>query len=125
MVGNREPVCAGCGSKFTAKRTGRKREYCSNRCRDEHRRQLNFSFYGKTGHREAKPQNAKNPQTVSKNCEAVFAGRASPDQALRHRIIEIEIINAHSWTPGISADGVVFEQAILRKSARVGKGIAP
>ena len=43
---SRRRRCATCGAEFFAKRTGRKRKYCSNSCRDTHRRQLNFQFFG-------------------------------------------------------------------------------
>ena len=64
-------LCQTCGEKLPAtKRSGRHRLFCSDRCRDVRRRNLNFDFYGSTAQGQAKPRNAKNPPTISKNCKA-------------------------------------------------------
>jgi hypothetical protein len=120
---SRAKHCLTCGSTIVAKHTGRKRKYCSAKCRDAHRRQLNFEVSGTARYpTQAKPRNAENPPTVSKNCEVDFAGRASPD--LWRRILEIEVIAPHGWSLIVSSDGVKSEQTFLRPPALVEKGLA-
>lgn len=117
---SRRRRCATCGAEFFAKRTGRKRKYCSNSCRDTHRRQLNFQFFGSARYPcQAKPQNAKNSATVSKNCDAGSAGRGSVDKALWHRVIDVEIIEQNRWQEVVSRDGVVCQVAQLGRSPLV------
>ena len=113
-------TCAECGAVFVARRTGRKRRFCSNQCRDAHRRQLNFEVSGTARYpTQAKPRNAENPPTVSKDCEPVFAGRGSGICGSR-TVIEAEIGAAHVWTETASSSGVVSLVAQLRPPALVG-----
>ncbi len=108
-------TCRNCGAKIKASRTGRKREFCSERCRDTHRRQSNFEFCGSTRYpTQAKPRNAKNTTAISNGCKADFAGRGSAINGLRRRIIDVEVIAPHEWTEVTSADGVVSYVAILQ-----------
>jgi hypothetical protein len=82
-------LCQTCGEKLPAtKRSGRHRLFCSDRCRDVRRRNLNFDFYGSTAQGQAKPRNAKNPPTISKNCKADSAGRGR--SVSWQRIVEID-----------------------------------
>ena len=48
-------VRRNCGGQIKSKRLGRKRQYCSDRCRDEARRQIEFDFA------EEKPPNGIAP----------------------------------------------------------------
>lgn len=116
----RNQDCAICGHVITAKRSGRKRKYCSNRCRDTHRRQLNFAFFDATRYPpQGKPRNAANPSTISENCKAENRDRGSA--VSWRRIVQIEVIEPFHWTPIKSTDGVQAYQTTLRRSALVEK----
>ena len=116
----RNQDCAICGHVITAKRSGFKQKYCSNRCRDTHRRQLNFAFFDATRYPpQGKPRNATNPSTISKYYKAENRDRGSA--VSWRRIVQIEVIEPHTWTPITSTDGVTSQQATLRRSALVGK----
>lgn len=113
----RQAVCAECGEAFATKRNGRKRQFCSTRCRDAHRRQLNFEVFGSTRYRsQAKPRNAKNPPAVSMTCGADFADRGSGICGPRS-VIEAEIGAALTWVETVSGGGVVSLAAQLHRPA--------
>ena len=106
--------CPVCGRSILAKRAGRKREYCSDKCRDAHRRRVNFQFCGHARYpHSAEPRNAKNSPVISNGCKADFAGRASVNKALRHRIIQVEILEVRTWREVVSSDGVQSRVAFL------------
>jgi hypothetical protein len=116
----RSSSCDECGKPTEQKKKGRKRAFCSDRCRDLSRRNRNFAVSGSVrGHSLQYPQNTENSCDKSIACKVGVGGRGSVDKALWSRIIETEIIVAHEWTPTTSADGVVSEQAILRRPALV------
>ena len=55
-------ICRNCGAKIKTRRLGRKRRYCSDRCRVEAGRQLNFPFSNVSGENEKPCADAlKNP----------------------------------------------------------------
>jgi hypothetical protein len=117
-------VC-GCGTVIVAKRTGRKREYCSEKCRDAHRRQLNFDFFASTAHGQGKPRNSKNSADGSEVSSGQNGGRGSVINGLRKKIIDIEVIDPHSWIETVSSDGVVSFVTMLRPRALRNSGGAP
>ena len=111
-------VCASCGRALEARHAGRKRRYCSDRCRDANCRQLNFEFCGTTRYPcQAKPRNAKNSQDTSSTSQADFAGRGCADKRLWCSIIETEIFSGRDWREVISSDGVRSEVTTLRPRA--------
>jgi hypothetical protein len=120
-------TCQRCGKPLAAKRTGRKPRYCSARCRDAHRRQLNFDFCATTRAaitgafknparypHQAKPRNAKNSPAISSGCRANLAGRGSVDKALWRSIVEREVFAGRDWREVTSSDGVKSEVTMLR-----------
>jgi hypothetical protein len=111
-------VCAICGRRLVAKHTGRKRHYCSNRCRDRARQDRHYAFCGIVVTRgSGLPRNAGNPHTTSKTYKPDLAGRGSVSDALWHSIVETEIVAAHRWAPTVSTDGVVSQVAQLQPRA--------
>jgi hypothetical protein len=111
-------ACASCGKRIAPKRTGRKRKFCCDSCRDDNRRQLNFAFSGATRYPcQAKPRNASNPSTNSTACKPENGGRGSAINGLWQRVIQVEIVDAHTWREEVSADGVVSQVAQLQPRA--------
>jgi hypothetical protein len=128
------PACAVCGRTFSTKHTGRKPQFCSNRCRDTNRRQLNFDFCHETKIKpagalkklgrypyQANPRNASNSSTISNPCKAKNGGRGSPINGFWRRIVEVEVIGAREWREVVSTDGVVSWVAYLKPRALVDK----
>lgn len=102
-----QAVCAHCGRALKAKHTGRKRRFCSDRCRDQARKCRKSAFRGTVlGIGSRRPRNAENQPTVSKNCKGDFAGRASVDAQLWRAIVEAEIFAGRAWDEAVSRDGV-------------------
>ena len=111
-------ACQNCGKLAAAKHTGRKPRYCSDRCRDAHRRHRNFEVCGTTRYPcQAKPRNAENSRDTSGTSQADFGGRGSVDKRLWWHIVTIEVINGHHWSPSVSSDGVASEVTMLRPRA--------
>lgn len=114
-------ICAACGRNIIARHTGRKRRFCSDRCRDQARRTRFVARLDKKGVQRFKkggryphsgvPRNAGNPSTISNGCKADLAGRGSAISGLWRRIVEVEIIEARTWQSSISRDGVKSEIA--------------
>lgn len=119
-------VCVSCGRALEARHTGRKRRYCSDRCRDAQRRQLNFEFCGTTRYPcQAKPRNAENSRDTSGTSQADFAGRGSAvTKRLWRSIIELEVYAGRTWSEVVSTDGVLCQVATrvrpIQKSSRKG-----
>lgn len=125
--------CRNCGAKIKTRRRGRKARYCSDRCRVDANRQLNFPFANVSGENEnpaagalKKParyphsrllRNAKNFLAISNGCKHDFAGRGSAVNGLLRSIIDVEVIAPHAWIEVTSTDGVVSFVAILRPRA--------
>jgi hypothetical protein len=116
-------VCAHCGRALRAKHTGRKRQFCSDRCRTENRRRGEMAVQALKKqpryHPSGVSRNATNPSTVSKNYRADFAGRASVEAPLWRAIVEAEIFAGHAWDELTSRDGVRSLVARLNRSALV------
>ena len=111
-------ACQNCGKPVAAKHTGRKPRYCSDRCRDAHRRQLNFDFCGATRYPcQAKPRNAENSHANSNGCRGALAGRGSVGKALWRSIVELEVYAGRDWSEAVSSDGVAYRVATLRPRA--------
>lgn len=111
-------TCASCGCAFKAKHTGRKRHYCSDRCRDRARKSRKSAFRGTVlGVGSRWPRNAGNTSIISMNCGPDFADRPPVDPRLWHAIVEIEIIAGHDWHEAVSAHGVKSFVAVLRPRA--------
>jgi hypothetical protein len=119
-------TCADCGCTIVLKHTGRKPQYCSARCRDAHRRQLNFDFCGTTRAAvtkparypcQAKPRNTKNSPAISSVCKPSLAGRASIGKALWRNIVEVEVFAGRDRREVTSSDGVKSEVTMLRPRA--------
>jgi endogenous inhibitor of DNA gyrase (YacG/DUF329 family) len=102
--------CPICGNAITTKRAGRKRRFCSHRCRDEAWRNRNFQ---KTAHTKQSRRNAINSPTQSIICDGQKRGRASVDAALWRQILDIEVIGGRDWLPVVSSDGVASQMALL------------
>ena len=111
-------VCANCGNALKAKHTGRKRRFCSDRCRDRARQERVQTFRGTTlGVGSAVPRNAENSFDISRNCRRDFGGRASVDAPLWRAIVELEVFAGRTWHEAISRDGVRSVVAVLRPRA--------
>jgi hypothetical protein len=108
-IGQVRRPCAVCGKPFIARHTGRKRLFCSSRCRTEARRQRSFVS---PGYPSAKTtRNAENSSANSTACKAQNSDRGSRfsvpldllggryqwpsasrlDPELRRRILAIEL----------------------------------
>jgi hypothetical protein len=133
----RAKACQTCGQPIIAARTGRRRRFCSERCRDAHRRQLNFEFFGRTVNWQGKTRNAKKPveqlknggcyscgpkprnsntsAVISNNCEAIFSCRGSAINGLAPR----NILGGHRWEFAAPVD-----RKILGKIVRAEIGAA-
>lgn len=111
-------TCANCGRVPVAKHTGRKRHYCSDRCRDRARKSRRSAFRGTVlvGN-SRQPRNAGNSGTISKTCKPVLGGRASVNPQLWHAIVELEVFAGRAWREVTSRDGVRSEVAVLRPRA--------
>jgi hypothetical protein len=96
--------CCNCGAVIVAKRTGRKRLFCSNRCRSEARRARRFVAPGY--YPSGATRNAENSLAKSSGCKGNFGDRASVDPGLWRLIVEVEIFAGLAWRPAISQDGV-------------------
>jgi hypothetical protein len=119
----RRPVvatCLSCGEKLPAHaRTGRPRNYCSNRCRGKTRRDKKAVQRLKNDSGPGTPdtpQNSENSLAVSASCGSKNRGRGSAN-GLWLRVIPTEVIDAHDWTEAVSSDGVVSYIAVLRARA--------
>ena len=111
-------TCASCGRVLIAKHTGRKRHYCSDRCRDRARQDRAYAFRGTAiGAGSRVPRNAGNSSNISKNCGQDFGGRASVDPQLWRAIVELEIFAGRDWRELVSSDGVRCEVTALRPRA--------
>ena len=97
--------CAVCGAALHPKRASRRQRFCSDRCRDEHRRTRNFAKKGRTRY-----PNSGGTTIKRKSREKSSAWRSETVGRLPaiswSEIIEIEVIEAHDWEPVISSDGV-------------------
>jgi hypothetical protein len=71
----RQCACAVCGKSFIPRYAGRKRLFCSSRCRSEARRRRHFVSPGYPS--SAVTQNAGNSSTNSAACKGENRGRAS------------------------------------------------
>jgi hypothetical protein len=95
--------CPICGEPFTRNTSGRRKRFCSDRCRDEARRARNFSVLGRC---RGEPRNrAKSPCGT---CTFFIEnrGRASHGIVGPRYVIEVEIERAHSWTVELSGYAV-------------------
>ena len=112
-------TCASCGRVLVAKHIGRKRRYCSDRCRDRARQGRAYAFRGTTiGAGSRLPRNVGNLPSISRNCGPDFAGRGSADwRLLWHQIVETEIFAGRDWREVTSRDGVRSLVAVLRQRA--------
>lgn len=118
-------VCVSCGRALAARHTGRKRRYCSDRCRDAQRRQLNFEFCGTTRYPcQAKPRNAENSRDTSGTSQPGFAGQGCANKRLWRSIVELEVYAGRNWSDVVSTDGVLCQVATrvrpIQKSSRKG-----
>src|SRR5262245_37024754 len=102
--------CRNCDVAIINKHSGRKRHYCSDRCRKEDNRQLCHETKIKPAGALKKgaryphsgvSRNAEKNSAVSKTCKADFAGRASANGLWQH-IVQTEIIDAHQWHETVS-----------------------
>ena len=93
--------CRTCGKEFRANLTGRRKTYCSDRCRLEAHRTNKISFLGHGGGLQRNDE--KNPCTTGTFLTG-FAGRGSGIEGPRH-VIEAEI-GGRNWIQILSADGV-------------------
>jgi hypothetical protein len=105
----RKLTCAICGAGLDHKRVGRIRKFCSDRCRDEARRDRDFvgSFGSPPTEVARTHETAENTPTNSMACKGEKRDRASPldllghgfrwsgataiDPELRRRIVETEL----------------------------------
>ena len=112
--------CVVCGAPLHPKRASRRQRFCSDRCRDEHRRMRNFEKKGTTRYpHSGGPQPSEKEEEKSNACRSETVGRPPPIK--RSEIIEIEVIEAHDWEPVISSDGVKSWQARGRFSSPLRK----
>jgi hypothetical protein len=84
--GERKLTCAVCGAGLDHKRVGRIRKFCSDRCRDEARRDRNFvGAFGPTPTEVAQThETTENTSTNSVACKDEKRGRAFPLDVLGH-----------------------------------------
>ena len=118
MIHHQDHVCAVCGRGLVVKHTGRKRRFCSDRCRDRARQDRNYAFRETVrGQGSAIPRNAGNFLAISSGCKPVSAGRGYVDPQLWHAIVEVEVFAGRAWHEVISRDGVRSQVSVLRLRA--------
>lgn len=109
---DRRVQCQICGADIAAKHTGRRRQFCSRRCRKAAQRLKNDGRYPPSG----ASRNAENSLAISIACKGDLAGRGSAICG-PHDVVEVELIGGRAWWEVTSIDGVKSQVSVLRPRA--------
>jgi hypothetical protein len=86
--------CPVCGVPFTRSLVGRRKRFCSDRCRDEARRAFNFSVLGRC---RGEPRNDAKGACAARGKTGPTSGRP-PDICGPRHVIEAELEGALTWS---------------------------